>query len=177
MVPTYQTALCWCTPHLYFPLHHHNPLQPLTISTMPCHWFLSCAMSFKLLIPRICRCCSVTSNLLIEGLCLFLVCSGFVTVIFQGGGGDSNHLILKVVPLPLLCQGPYTAHTAPVIQHTQPPPLYSTHGPPLYSTRGPLLYSTHSPRYTAHTAPPATAHTATPPPAPPTPPSCTTRNG
>jgi hypothetical protein len=49
-------------PHLYLPLHHHIPLQPLTTSTMLCHWFMYCASSFKLLIPRICR-CSVTPNL------------------------------------------------------------------------------------------------------------------
>ena len=72
-------------PHLYLPLHHHSPLQPLTTSTMLCHWLLSCALSFKLLIPRTCRCCSVTSNLLTEGLCLFLVHSGFVKVSFHQG--------------------------------------------------------------------------------------------
>ena len=108
-MPTYQTAHCWYTPPVS-PLHHHSPLQPLTTSTMLIQWFLSWALSFQLLIPRNCRCCSVTFSLLNEGLCLFLVCSGLVKVSFQWGFKPSD---LESCPLPLLCQVPHTAHTVP----------------------------------------------------------------
>jgi hypothetical protein len=108
-------------PLLYLPLHRHSPLQPLTTSTMLCHWFLYCVLSFKLLIPRICTCRSLTSNLLTEGLCLFLVCSGFVKVSFQWGFKPSD---LE------------SSHPTFVMSGS----LYSTHSPLLYLTHHINLY-------------------------------------
>ena len=118
-------------PHLYLPLCHHSPLQPLTTSTMLCHWFLSCALFFQLLIPRICSCCSVTSDLLTEGLCLFLVHSGFIKVSFQRGFKLSD------------------------LESCRPTFVMSGS---LYSTHSPLLYSTHS-TYSTHTQPPVIPNT------------------
>jgi len=120
MVPTYQTAHCWYTPPAP-PLHHHSPFKPPTTSTMLNHWFLSYALSFKLLIPRICKCCSVTFNLLTEGLCLFLVCSGLVKVIFWRGFKPSD---LESCPRTFVMSGSSYS--------TCSPPLHLTHHINLY---------------------------------------------